>query len=67
MIANRIAEHLPPAARRPAGPPSSSWNRIENVRGAVEPLERLILQYPGAALASAFLMGVAIAWWIKRK
>jgi len=37
------------------------------VGGLVKPLEELILKYPAAALASAFLVGVAIAWWIKRK
>ncbi|HMC10997.1 MAG TPA: hypothetical protein VKH44_06890 [Pirellulaceae bacterium] len=35
--------------------------------GRAKPLEELILKYPAAALASAFLVGVAIAWWIKRK
>ena len=32
-----------------------------------KPTEDLIRQYPAAALATAFLVGVAIAWWIKRK
>jgi hypothetical protein len=32
-----------------------------------KPAEDLIRQYPAAALATAFLVGVAIAWWIKRK
>lgn len=29
--------------------------------------EGLILKYPGPALVSAFLVGVVVAWWIKRK
>ena len=33
----------------------------------IEPAEKLILQYPAVALASAFLVGVALACWIKRK
>ena len=33
----------------------------------VEPVKQLIIQYPTAALASAFLAGVALAWWIKRR
>jgi hypothetical protein len=37
------------------------------VGDVAQPLEELILKYPAAALASAFLVGVAIAWWIKRK
>lgn len=38
-----------------------------DVQGLAEPLKQLIIQYPTAALASAFLAGVALAWWIKRK
>jgi hypothetical protein len=33
----------------------------------VKPTEDFIRQYPEAALATAFLVGVVIAWWIKRK
>jgi hypothetical protein len=33
----------------------------------IEPAEKLILQYPAVALASAFLVGVALACWIKRR
>jgi len=32
-----------------------------------KPTEDLIRRYPAAALATAFLVGVAVAWWIKRK
>jgi len=51
-------------------PSPTTDNRIaphSGVGGFVKPLEELILKYPAAALASAFLVGVAIAWWIKRK
>jgi hypothetical protein len=41
--------------------------RASDVRELVEPLEKLILQYPAAALASAFIVGVTLAWWIKRR
>ena len=30
-------------------------------------LEALVLRNPGPALASAFIVGVLVAWWIKRK
>ena len=33
----------------------------------VRPVEKWILKSPGAALASAFLVGVVVAWWIKRR
>jgi len=49
-----------PASRRPL-------IKSEDVGELVEPLKSLIVRYPGAALASAFLVGVVIAWWIKRR
>ena len=39
----------------------------KDVQGLVEPVKHWIIQYPTAALASAFLAGVALAWWIKRR
>jgi hypothetical protein len=41
--------------------------KSEDVRQLAEPLTDLIVRYPGAAIASAFLVGVVIAWWIKRR
>lgn len=41
--------------------------RAGDVRELAEPVEQLILKYPAAALASAFMVGVVVAWWIKRK
>jgi hypothetical protein len=41
--------------------------RASEVRELVEPVENLILKYPAVALASAFMVGVVVAWWIKRK
>jgi hypothetical protein len=38
-----------------------------DVQQFIEPVEKLILNYPAVALASAFLIGVALACWIKRK
>jgi hypothetical protein len=43
------------------------WIEASDVRDLVQPLEGLITKYPAAALASAFLLGVALACWIKRK
>jgi hypothetical protein len=41
--------------------------RAGDVQELVEPVEQLILKYPAVALASAFMVGVFVAWWIKRK
>jgi len=49
---------------RPAGRPLiTSGDLLEMTK----PPEDFIRKYPAAALATAFLVGVAIAWWIKRK
>jgi hypothetical protein len=40
---------------------------IDDVKSYLEPVEEFVLKYPGAALASAFFVGVLVAWWIKRK
>jgi hypothetical protein len=49
-----------PAAARP-------FITADDIHDLAKPTEDLIRQYPAAALATAFLVGVAIAWWIKRK
>ncbi len=41
--------------------------KASDITQFVEPIENLILQHPAVALASAFLVGVALACWIKRK
>jgi len=50
-----------------AGQPKKSPMQMGDLSHFIEPAEKLILQYPAAALASAFLVGVALACWIKRK
>jgi len=49
---------------KPSGRP---WVTTSDIHDAAKPAEDLIRQYPAATLATAFLIGVAIAWWIKRK
>ncbi len=41
--------------------------KASDVTQFIEPVEKLILEYPAVALASAFLVGVVLACWIKRK
>lgn len=38
-----------------------------DIKRLVAPVERLIADYPAAALAAAFVVGVALAWWIKQR
>ena len=54
------------AAARP-GPIKTPLAQASDLTQFIEPAEKLILQYPALALASAFLVGVALACWIKRK
>ena len=46
---------------------ATPWIEASDIQELVQPLEGLITKYPAAALASAFLLGVAVACWIKRK
>jgi hypothetical protein len=39
----------------------------QTLRRWVDPVEEVITKHPGACLASAFMVGVVVAWWIKRK
>ena len=61
---NRLADYLPGEATR-----SKDGNQefsLAQAKEWVEPAEEMIRKYPAACLASAFVIGVAIAWWIKR-
>jgi len=65
---NRLTDYLP---AEPAGAKRSSTGQFslssQNVRDWIEPVEQIIVKYPTACLASAFVIGATIAWWIKRK
>lgn len=39
---------------------------VQDIKRFVEPVEDLIAKNPTAAVAAAFVIGVALAWWIKR-
>ena len=66
---NRLDDYLPAAepttsadaARRAAGSPQPDWGRV------VTQVETWIVSHPGVSLASAFVLGAALAWWIKRR
>lgn len=46
--------------------PGKSAFIIQDIKQYIEPVEELITKNPAAALAAAFALGVAFAWWIKR-
>jgi hypothetical protein len=72
-VIEQLAEYFSPStSSRPSGELGSKTvkrplMRASDVRELVEPVEQLILKFPAAALASAFMVGVVVAWWIKRK
>lgn len=51
----------------PHQPASRPLMTADDFADMTKPTEELIRRYPAAALATAFLVGVAIAWWIKRR
>jgi hypothetical protein len=64
---NRIAgvSLTRPKQPRESGQDKASF-AISDVAGYIEPVEKLIVNNPAAAVAAAFCLGVALAWWIKR-
>jgi hypothetical protein len=65
---NRIADFLPASWRQRSGSRSPGEPQGgKDLLAMLEPVEKLVADYPAAALAAAFVAGVALAWWIKRK
>jgi hypothetical protein len=46
---------------RPPAQPPGDW------RQWVDSAAKFIADHPGASLASALILGAAVAWWIKRR
>ena len=68
----QLLDYLTPAAPGSTASGSSTNEhrpliRASDVADMVRPVEETILKYPAGAMATAFLVGVALAWWIKRK
>lgn len=67
---NRVANNDAQSKASAPGPFSGfdipGLNAVD-VKKYLGTLEALVLKHPGPALASAFLVGVVVAWWIKRK
>jgi hypothetical protein len=64
---NRVTDYLPAEAGTKRSSTGQFSLSSQNVRQWIEPVEELIVKYPAACLASAFVVGVTIAWWTKRK
>ena len=66
---NRVAEQFTGARTNGPTPQQNTqpWLTSKDIRAFVGPVEKMILDYPGVALASAFIVGVTIGWLIKRK
>jgi hypothetical protein len=67
---NRALDYETLESTRTAQQPSAarpSSIGLDDIKSYIQPVEEFILKYPGPALASAFLVGVLVAWWIKRK
>lgn len=63
---NRIAGYSTGEQR--SGGEASTWPvKASDVKQFIEPVEGYITQHPATAIATAFVIGVALAWWIKRK
>jgi hypothetical protein len=62
---NRILEYLPTQWR-----PDRLKERAESLPDMqhwMDEAEKMVAKHPAPALATAFALGVAIAWWIKRR
>ena len=68
-MTDRTLDRPSPGYSHTSGPvaPTPSFAKTSDFTQVIEPVEKLILEYPAIALASAFLVGVALACWIKRK
>lgn len=63
---NRVAEYVPSLVRPFRGEGTEPAAGL-NPKQWLESAEKLVREYPGAALAAAFAIGVTIAWFVKRK
>jgi hypothetical protein len=60
----RSTSTYPLRTERTEGRESIDFDNLKQLTG---PAEKWITEHPAAALAAAFLVGVALACWIKRK
>ncbi len=63
IMKSRLPQDLPRGeerSRREGGLPDELW-------GYLRTIEDYVVEHPGPSLATAFAVGVMIAWWVKRR
>jgi len=65
-MSNPVAEPILAGSRKSAAPARPLITNGD-VGQLIEPVTQWIVRNPSAALASAFFVGVIVAWWIKRR
>jgi len=63
---NRAIDYLPSSLRHGAERASAAASSFDYQQW-LTPVEKLVKQRPAVSLATAFAIGVAIAWFVKRR
>ena len=63
---NRVADYLPTSwsALKERAPMNAARDSLKRW---TETARQYVVEHPGPSLAAAFVAGVAIAWWLKRR
>lgn len=65
---NRITDYLPAKWRSKLMTSDPQGNvQLPDMEKLTTTLTETVTKHPGPSLAAAFVLGVTIAWWIKRK
>ena len=65
---NRISEYAEGNGKSAVATAKQAVSQTsQSVKHALTEVEHLIAKNPAAALATAFAVGVSIAWWLKRR
>lgn len=65
---NRIAGLVDPEHAPSLASVKEAWKSGANqTQKVLKQLEQTVINNPGASLAAAFAVGIAFAWWLKRR
>jgi hypothetical protein len=64
IMKNRLADELPLGGKDPSHRGEGLSEEAQKYAAAVE---QYIVDHPASSLAAAFVAGVMVAWWIKRR
>lgn len=66
---NRIIDYLPDSLKSKSTQPGGSQPSfsVPDMRQWIKTTEEFVGKHPGSCLGAAFVLGVTLAWWIKRK